>query len=198
MASAPTLRGTERSRAIADRDGTATRREPDRDDAAVDDLAFRGTWRRYQTLALEAFERDRARGHRSTHLIAPPGSGKTLLGFEILRRLCRPALVLAPNSAIQQQWTEVAAAFGAPPGLVADRPGARVACLTYQALAQLDDPGSALRAAAEGRWAEERARATGEPPAAVGGEGAAWIGGAAPRRTQGGGRILAGLKRGVR
>ena len=87
----------------------------------MDDLAFRGTWRRYQTLALEAFQRDRARGHRSTHLIAPPGSGKTLLGFEILRRLGRPALVLAPNSAIQQQWTAAGAAFGAPAGATPSR-----------------------------------------------------------------------------
>ena len=68
-------------------------------------LRFRGDWRHYQSLALDAFERDRAAGLVSTHLVAPPGSGKTLLGFEILRRLGSPALVLAPNSAIQAQWT---------------------------------------------------------------------------------------------
>ena len=161
----------------------------------MDELEFRGTWRRYQTLALEAFERDRAGGHRSTHLIAPPGSGKTLLGFEILRRLDRPALVLAPNSAIQQQWTTAGAAFGARDGLVADRPGAPVTCLTYQALARLDDPGDALRAAAAARWAEERAQATGEPVAAVAAEAAAWAGAAARRRGQEIARIVAGLKR---
>jgi superfamily II DNA or RNA helicase len=161
----------------------------------VDELEFRGTWRRYQTLALEAFERDRAGGHRSTHLIAPPGSGKTLLGFEILRRLDRPALVLAPNSAIQQQWTAAGTAFGARDGLVADRPGAQVTCLTYQALARLDDPGDALRAAAQARWAEERAKATGEPVAAVAAEAAMWTGAATRRRSQEVARIVAGLKR---
>ena len=161
----------------------------------MDDLAFRGTWRRYQALALEAFERDRAHGLRSTHLVAPPGSGKTLLGFEILRRLGRPALVLAPNSAIQQQWTGAGAPFGAPPGLVADRPGAPVACLTYQALARLDDPGAALRAAAEARWVAERAAATAEPAVEVAAEAARWTGAAARRRERELARITASLKR---
>ncbi len=162
---------------------------------AVDGLRFDGTWRHYQVLALEAFERDRDAGSRSTHLVAPPGSGKTLLGFEILRRLGRPALVLAPNSAIQQQWSAAGAAFGAPPGLVADRPGAPVTCLTYQALAQLEDPGSALRTAAEARWAQERGRATGQPAAAIAAEAATWTGAAARRRTREVARIVAGLKR---
>ena len=131
---------------------------------------FRGTWRRYQTLALEAFERDRAGGHTSTHLVAPPGSGKTLLGFEILRRLGEPALVLAPNSAIQQQWTRPARRSARPPGWSPTAPGAPVTCLTYQALARLDDPGAALRGAAEARWAAERAAATGQDAAAVAAE----------------------------
>ena len=69
--------------------------------------------------------------------------------------------MLAPNSAIQAQWTRTGAAFGAPPGLVAADPAAPVACLTYQALARLDDPGAALRGAAEARWAAERARGDG-------------------------------------
>ena len=88
------------------------------------ELQFAGAWRHYQELALDAFEADRAAGRRSTHLVAPPGSGKTLLGFEILRRLGAPALVLAPNSAIQAQWVQAGAAFGAPAGLVAAAPGA--------------------------------------------------------------------------
>src|SRR5688500_3985545 len=130
-----------------------------RHDAPVTELAalrFDGTWRHYQALALEAFEHDRVAGRRTTHLGAPPGSGKTLLGFEILRRLGAPALVLAPSSAIQAQWTRTGAAFGAAPGTVAAEAGAPVACLTYQAIARLDDPGAALRGAAEARWAEER------------------------------------------
>lgn len=158
-------------------------------------LRFRGTWRHYQALALDAFERDRAAERRSTHLVAPPGSGKTLLGFEILRRLAAPALVLAPNSAIQAQWTRTGDAFGAPAGTVGAAPGAAVTCLTYQALARLDDPGAALRGAAEARWTAERAAATGQDAAAVAAEAAAWTGAAAQRRRRELARITASLKR---
>jgi superfamily II DNA or RNA helicase len=160
-------------------------------------LEFRGMWRHYQTLALEAFERDRAAGRLSTHLVAPPGSGKTLLGFEILRRLGSPALVLAPNTAIQAQWTRTGAAFGAAAGTVAAIPGAPVACLTYQALARLEDPGAALRDAAAARWAAERATATGQDAAAVAAEAAAWTGAAARRRARELARVTASLKRAI-
>ncbi len=162
---------------------------------AISQLRFQGTWRRYQELALESFEADRSARRGATHLVAPPGSGKTLLGFEILRRLGAPALVLAPNSAIQAQWARAGEAFGAPPGLVAAAPDAPVACLTYQALARLDDPGAALRGVAEARWTAERAAATGQAPAAVAAEAVAWTGAAATRRGRELARITASLKR---
>jgi superfamily II DNA or RNA helicase len=78
------------------------------EDGVLPPLAFRGRWRRYQETALEAFERDRRAGRRSTHVLAPPGSGKTLLGMEIVRRLGTRALVLCPNSAVQAQWLKTA------------------------------------------------------------------------------------------
>jgi len=115
----------------------------------------------------------------------------------MLRRLGTPALVLAPNSAIQEQWTRTGASFGAPAGMVAAAPGAPVACLTYQALARLDDPGAALRAAAAARWTAERAAATGQDAAAVAAEAADWTGAAATRRARELARILAGLKRAI-
>ena len=88
----------------------------------ISDLAFVGTWRRYQALALEAFEADRQRGERRTHILAPPGSGKTLLGMELLRRLGTRALVLVPNTAVQAQWLRTAGQFGAAPGIAAADP----------------------------------------------------------------------------
>jgi superfamily II DNA or RNA helicase len=39
-----------------------------------------GELRPFQKLALDAFDADRAAGRRSTHLVAPPGSGKTVIG----------------------------------------------------------------------------------------------------------------------
>src|SRR4051794_5632141 len=105
-------------------------------DAAVGALRFAGEWRHYQTLALEAFDRDVAAGRRKTHVVAPPGSGKTFIGLELVRRLGARALVLVPNTAIQAQWPKAAEAFGATPGTVGPDSAAPVAVLTYQALTQ--------------------------------------------------------------
>src|SRR5439155_385634 len=83
------------------------------------------------------------------YVVAPPGSGKTLLGMEMVRRLGTRALVLAPNTAVQQQWLRTAGEFGAAAGVAAADPSAPVACLTYQSLCQLEDPAVALGNVAE-------------------------------------------------
>jgi superfamily II DNA or RNA helicase len=161
----------------------------------IGSLSFGGTWRHYQALALDAFENDRRHRRRRTHIVAPPGSGKTLLGMEIVRRLGARALVLVPNTAVQEQWLHAAARFGAPAGLAAADPSAPIACLTYQALCQLDDPAVALGNLAEGRWAAERAKATGTEVADVERDALGWTGAAAARRKRELARITASLKR---
>ena len=158
-------------------------------------LAFGGTWRHYQVLALDSFENDRRHGRRRTHIVAPPGSGKTLLGMEIVRRLGTRALVLVPNTAVQEQWVRAAAEFGATTGLAAADPSAPIACLTYQALCQLDDPSVALGNLAERQWAAERATATGTAVREVEREALGWTGAAAARRKRELARITASLKR---
>jgi superfamily II DNA or RNA helicase len=158
-------------------------------------LRFAGAWRRYQELALEAFERDREAGRRHTHIVAPPGSGKTLLGVELARRIGAPCLVLAPNSAIQAQWLVAVRAFGAGEDVARAEPGAPISCLTYQSLAQVEDPGAALSEMAATRWAVERAAATGQTPEEAAAEGVAWTGEAARRRARELARIVAALKR---
>jgi hypothetical protein len=136
-----------------------------------DDLRFEGNWRRYQRAALSAFEHDRADG-RQTHLVAPPGSGKTLLVVEMIRRLGRRALVLAPNHAVQMQWPRAVREFGAPAGTAGPEPGFPIACMTYDGLTP--DRLAKLRAAQVGTvvldechhltsaWAELVAAALGE------------------------------------
>jgi superfamily II DNA or RNA helicase len=122
-----------------------------------DQLQFSGEWRRYQRAALAAFDRDRKAGNKSTHIVAPPGSGKTLLGVELIRRVGRRALVLAPNTAVQQQWPRAVTEFTRTRADAAELAGADVtkpiACLSYQALCQLEDPEIMLGRLAQSRWA---------------------------------------------
>ena len=160
-------------------------------------LAFKGTWRGYQQLALDAFEAGRKAGQQQTHIVAPPGSGKTLLGMEIVRRLGTRALVLVPNTAVQTQWLRTAGAFGAEPGVAAADPSAPIACLTYQSLCQLDDPAAAVRGQAERRWAADRARATGESASVeeVLREASRWTGAARERHWRELSRIMAAIRR---
>lgn len=40
----------------------------------------------------------------SFHIIAPPGSGKTVVAIELLRRVGKPTVVFVPNTSIQLQW----------------------------------------------------------------------------------------------
>jgi superfamily II DNA or RNA helicase len=169
---------------------------------ALASLAFRGAWRQYQRAALEAFERDRQAGRRHTHIVAPPGSGKTLLGVEMVRRLGVPALVLVPNSAVQAQWPQIVGRFTGADGVPAHQiarpdPEAPIACLSYQAFCQVEDPSVMLGGAAERRWAAERAAATSQPVDEVISQATGWTGAAATRRRRELGRITAAIKREV-
>lgn len=65
-------------------------------------LRFRGQFRSYQQRVLE--RADHLLRDRHLHVVAAPGSGKTILGLEMICRLHAPALVLAPTLAIRDQW----------------------------------------------------------------------------------------------
>jgi superfamily II DNA or RNA helicase len=152
-------------------------------------LDFQGEWRRYQRLALEAFDADRAAARPSTYVVAPPGSGKTLLGLEMARRLGRPALVLCPTAALQSQWRAQLAQFGTGGG------AAPLHCLTYQAICQTADPGGMLAAAARRRLAEERAAAVGGDAGEVLAEFAGYHGAAGLRLARDTARMTAVITR---
>ena len=67
-------------------------------------MAFQKSWRKYQARLLdhlEAFLTD-----QRIHIVAAPGSGKTILGLEIIRRLDQPTLVLVPTLTIRDQWVD--------------------------------------------------------------------------------------------
>ena len=59
-------------------------------------LEFKGTWRNYQARVLEHADRYMSDG--KIHIVAAPGSGKTTLGIELIRRMNGKALILAPFS----------------------------------------------------------------------------------------------------
>ena len=161
-----------------------------------DELSFGGEWRRYQKAAIAAFERDRAAGQRRTHIVAPPGSGKTLVGVELVRRIGRRALVLTPNSAVQVQWPRAVRKFGSPADVSrtsGPEPAFPIAVMTYQSLCQLEDPEVLIGRVAAERWVVERAKATGQGIDEVHSE--RYDGPAAERRAREIGRITAAVKR---
>lgn len=123
-------------------------------------LRFRQPFWHYQEMILDVVERQKQQDHKY-HIVAPPGSGKTIVGLELVRRFGRPAVVFCPTTTIQQQWQEKVGLFTDDPDWVAahvsmdPRHLADINVLTYQVLST---PGENLefveRIAAE-RWAEE-------------------------------------------
>ena len=67
-------------------------------------LHFHGTWRTYQQRVLDRF--DKYSDDKKIHVVAAPGSGKTTLGIELVRRLDSVALILAPTITIREQWAD--------------------------------------------------------------------------------------------
>jgi hypothetical protein len=102
-------------------------------------LRFRWPWRDYQARVLTALDAHLADAR--VHVVAAPGSGKTVLGIEIFRRLGHPAVVLSPTRTVRDQWVARLADFlpeggTHPPSWAStslDEPG-HFTSITYQAL----------------------------------------------------------------
>ena len=128
-------------------------------------VAYPAPFRRYQSMALDAFDQARAAGRRRAYLVLPPGAGKTLIGLEIARRLGNRCLILGPNTAIQEQWVRQWTDY--QPALVkaGDTPdlAAPITALTYQAICDLASHNPLL----DQQVAEWQADVEGEHPAAA-------------------------------
>ena len=70
----------------------------------LNQLSFKGQWRQYQQRVLDKSESFMEDG--KIHLVAAPGSGKTTLGIEFIRRFGNPTLILVPTVTIRQQWVD--------------------------------------------------------------------------------------------
>ena len=106
---------------------------------SLDTVRFAWTFRTYQKSVLDKATSHLRDGH--IHIVAAPGSGKTILGLELVRRLGKPALILAPSVTIRRQWGERFAEAFLPQGsdeaeYVSEdlRAPKLLTCVTYQAL----------------------------------------------------------------
>ena len=69
------------------------------------EIGFAGKLRPSQVASSSIIEKQLGNGENELLIVAPPGSGKTVLGLYVWSDLVRlPTLVLSPNSAIQSQW----------------------------------------------------------------------------------------------
>lgn len=69
-----------------------------------ENLHFNGKFRTYQQKILDGADVYLQDGH--IHIVAAPGSGKTILGLELIKRLAQPCIILSPTTTIRNQWTE--------------------------------------------------------------------------------------------
>ena len=102
-------------------------------------VVFRGQFRSYQQEVLDGADVYLADGR--IHIVAAPGSGKTVLGLELIRRTGRPTLILSPTVTVRRQWGERFRELFLPEGEALEDyfseslgAAAPVCSITYQAL----------------------------------------------------------------
>ncbi len=124
-------------------------------------LRFRHPFRRYQRMVLELVaERERDRD-RKFHIVAPPGSGKTIIGLELIRRFGRPAVVFCPTTTIQRQWREKVGLFTKDPTWIGSHTSlnprrlATINILTYQVLSTPGENLEFVERIALDRWMDD-------------------------------------------
>lgn len=65
-------------------------------------VEFQGTFRNYQKRVLDNVEKYLEDG--KINIVAAPGSGKTVLGLELIRRIGAPCLILSPTTIMREEW----------------------------------------------------------------------------------------------
>lgn len=70
--------------------------------SGFDRVHFKGVFRDYQQRVLDNANKYLKDG--KINIVAAPGSGKTVLGLELIRRLGVPCIILSPTVAIREQW----------------------------------------------------------------------------------------------
>ncbi len=120
-------------------------------------IRFSGKLRPSQVAASSVIQSQLNAGEKDLYVVAPPGSGKTILGLYVWSNLVRkPALVLSPNSAIQAQWIDRTSLFDldgreSEIKLTSREPGL-LTSLTYQSLTMVRTQGDDLEQDATDVW----------------------------------------------
>ena len=125
-------------------------------------MCFQLPFRKYQSIIL-GLVGERLLKDNKFHIVAPPGSGKTIVGLELIRMLGKPALVLSPTTTIQAQWFDKLKLFFSPQdgGLqreVASLSPKRLAPInifTYQLLSTPGENLEFIEGAAVSRWKQQ-------------------------------------------
>lgn len=65
-------------------------------------IKFKGQFRNYQQRVLDNSDKFLLDG--KINIVAAPGSGKTILGLELIKRLNSPCIIFSPTTTIRQQW----------------------------------------------------------------------------------------------
>jgi len=124
-----------------------------------EELTFRYPFRKYQRMVLDTIVPENS--DNKYHIVAPPGSGKTIIGLELIRRFGQPAVVFAPTTTIQLQWREKVGMFTDDPAVVdrlvsLDPQELRpINIFTYQLISAPDKAREMLYEMAEKAWVEE-------------------------------------------
>lgn len=69
-----------------------------------ENISFKGQFRTYQQKILDNADIHLKDGR--INIVAAPGSGKTILGLELIMRLASPCIILSPTTTIRNQWGE--------------------------------------------------------------------------------------------
>ncbi len=123
-------------------------------------IHFAGKLRPSQEAASKVIIPQLNNGETRLHIVAPPGSGKTILGLYVWADLVKkPALVLSPNSAIQAQWAARTSLFDldGKEGYISTDPKnpGLLTSLTYQSITAPGKGGEDIEKQALMAWSEK-------------------------------------------
>lgn len=124
-----------------------------------EELRFRYPFRKYQRMILDHIVQENK--DNKFHIVAPPGSGKTIVGLELVRRLGKPAVIFAPTTTIQLQWREKLEMFTEDKAVVERLASVNpkdlrpINIYTYQLISAPENSRQMLREMAEKAWVQD-------------------------------------------